>query len=118
MILFLGKSCRVINGKTYIAGTSIGSLKCKTQKEDLEKTVNDLEQSLEQKEKQIEELKGNLQSAHNQMASDKEVKYYLDENYTRVIQELEYKTMYGPKTIESRNSQQPKWSENLKLLFE
>lgn len=36
----------------------------------------------------ISRISSELESAQNQMASDREVKYYLDENLTRISQEL------------------------------
>ena len=44
---------------------------------------------MDKQETEMNHLKASLQSARNQMASDKEVKYYLDENFTRVSQELQ-----------------------------
>ncbi|KAK8831187.1 hypothetical protein WA577_003358 [Blastocystis sp. JDR] len=57
-------------------------------KDALQKRVEALEAQTREQEKSIAKAKADLASAHNQMASDKEVKYYLDENYTRISQEL------------------------------
>lgn len=48
-----------------------------------------LENDVHECENALAITKNDLQSAHNQMASDKEVKYYLDENFTRLTQELQ-----------------------------
>ena len=50
--------------------------------------MHDLQQVIREKEEALLTTKNDLQSAHNQMASDKEVKYYLDESFTRLTQEL------------------------------
>ncbi|OAO14782.1 hypothetical protein AV274_3486 [Blastocystis sp. ATCC 50177/Nand II] len=57
-------------------------------KDALQKRVEALEAQTREQERSIAKAKADLASAHNQMASDKEVKYYLDENYTRISQEL------------------------------
>ena len=68
-----------------------------TEKRDLEDVKKNMEISILDLNKQIAvfkediaKIKSELESAHNQMASDREVKYYLDENFTRISQELEY----------------------------
>lgn len=43
---------------------------------------------MEEQDRALTKVKNDLQSAYNQMASDKEVKYYLDESVTRVSQEV------------------------------
>ena len=58
------------------------------QKQQLNETVHQLEDSLKKQGEEMNQLQSSLQSAYNQMASDKEVKYYLDENFTRITQEL------------------------------
>ena len=57
---------------------------------ELNNTLNLLNETVANQEDEISQLKSSLQSAHNQMASDKEVKYYLDENYSRITQELKF----------------------------
>ena len=37
---------------------------------------------------ELEKTRGELRSAYNQMAGDKEVKYYLDENMTQLGEEV------------------------------
>lgn len=57
------------------------------QKQQLEEEVNELKKTVEERDTALLKVKNDLQSAYNQMASDKEVKYYLDESVTRVSQE-------------------------------
>ena len=57
---------------------------------ELNNTLNLLNETIANQEDEISQLKSSLQSARNQMASDKEVKYYLDENYSRITQELKF----------------------------
>ena len=52
------------------------------------KRIDELEEQTKEQERSIMKAKSDLKAAHNQMASDKEVKYYLDENYSRISQEL------------------------------
>ena len=54
----------------------------------MEKRIDELEEQTKEQERSIMNAKSDLKAAHNQMASDKEVKYYLDENYSRISQEL------------------------------
>lgn len=56
----------------------------------MEKRIDELEEQTKEQEKSILKAKSDLKAAHNQMASDKEVKYYLDENYSRISQELKW----------------------------
>lgn len=66
----------------------------------MQKRVEELEAKAQEQEKSIAKVKADLTSAHNQMASDKEVKYYLDENYTRISQELTLRKRKGIKSRE------------------
>ena len=59
-----------------------------------------LEAQTREQERSIAKAKADLASAHNQMASDKEVKYYLDENYTRISQELTSEEARGVRSRE------------------
>lgn len=47
-----------------------------------------MEGRLEECSGELQKTKNELQSAYNQMASDKEVKYYLDENMTQLAEEV------------------------------
>ena len=60
------------------------------QKQQLEEEVNELKKTVEERDTALLKVKNDLQSAYNQMASDKEVKYYLDESVTRVSQEAKW----------------------------
>lgn len=66
----------------------------------MQKRVEELEAQTQEQEKSISKAKADLASAHNQMASDKEVKYYLDENYTRISQELTLEKWNGMRSRE------------------
>ena len=46
-----------------------------------------MKKTVEERDTALLKVKNDLQSAYNQRASDKEVKYYLDESVTRVSQE-------------------------------
>lgn len=56
----------------------------------MEKRIDELEEQTKEQERSIMKAKSDLKAAYNQMASDKEVKYYLDENYSRISQELKW----------------------------
>ena len=60
------------------------------QKQRLEEEVKELKKTMEEQDRALTKVKNDLQSAYNQMASDKEVKYYLDESVTRVSQEVKW----------------------------
>ncbi len=47
-----------------------------------------MEGRLEECSGELQKTRNELQSAYNQMASDKEVKYYLDENMTQLAEEV------------------------------
>lgn len=59
------------------------------QKHRLEEEVRELNKAVKERDVALLKVKNDLQSAYNQMASDKEVKYYLDESVTRVSQEVQ-----------------------------
>lgn len=54
----------------------------------MEQSILELNQQMNEMKDRISRITSELESAHNQMASDREVKYYLDENLTRISQEL------------------------------
>lgn len=54
----------------------------------LKKRIEEMEGRLEACSEALRKTKSELQSAYNQMASDKEVKYYLDENMTQLGEEV------------------------------
>lgn len=54
-----------------------------------------LEAQTREQERSIAKAKADLASAHNQMASVKEVKYYLDENYTRISRNSRWRERGG-----------------------
>lgn len=59
------------------------------QKHRLEEEVRELNKAVKERDVALLKVQNDLQSAYNQMASDKEVKYYLDESVTRVSQEVQ-----------------------------
>ena len=63
----------------------------KEEKELLKKRIEEMEGQLEACSGELEKTRGELRSAYNQMASDKEVKYYLDENMTQLGEEVKEK---------------------------
>ena len=69
----------------------------------LKKRIKEMEGRLEACSGELEKTRGELRSAYNQMASDKEVKYYLDENMTQLGEEVKWK--WG-KRMRSREKEQ------------
>lgn len=54
----------------------------------MEQSILELNLQINEMKDRISRISSELESAQNQMASDREVKYYLDENLTRISQEL------------------------------
>lgn len=56
----------------------------------MEQSILELNLQINEMKDRISRISSELESAQNQMASDREVKYYLDENLTRISQELKW----------------------------
>lgn len=54
----------------------------------MEQSIIELNQQLNEMKDKLSKISSELDSAQNQIASDREVKYYLDENFTRLTEEL------------------------------